>query len=309
MAVKKAVLKFSFVDCTTGIAICSVAISLAISVFALIDIPITITYRTVVMYFLIGIHFPRIGSAIRKIDSRDLLRNLRLVFRFGQAILQTIRSIQLHVEILFSTISVLEDRLYAIGSHSDSAGQYDFLQIDQHSFFAQIPSIHQLVQAILGMNIILGHQRQKIAAFVNALCYGNIPLLSGINSLIKPDPVPILLHFGDDRVHHLLVLVRVADKNIRLISCVSVEVAHLSAVLPLFVCESCTWVRVSTQILSICLYYTIKVPSCQGNPTKTAVDPSGTRPGCRGTVFSVSVFFSHIFAFSRGILKKFSFPP
>ena len=91
-------------------------------------------------------------------------------------------------------------------------------EINKELLFAKISRELQLVLAVIRCKIIARNKSNKIAAPAQVLGNRLIPFGAGVNALVKPNAIAVLLHTSQNRHHKIPIAVRVADKNRRLIS-------------------------------------------------------------------------------------------
>ena len=99
------------------------------------------------------------------------------------------------------------DCLQAHQPHGHTCRQPGVFQINQQTFFAQIPGVADLIPAVLGADIIRAQEGNEIAAFVNMPGDVLIPFRSRINSFVVPDTKTLFLQFADHLEHLLHILV------------------------------------------------------------------------------------------------------
>ena len=143
-------------------------------------------------------------------DVRQLRRLARELVRVEQ-----LGPEELVVEIFLARVGVLHEREEVADLHLHAGGELRRLEIDVDDRFFLRQGIVHLLAAVVRAQIRRGQKRQHELRALEMRRDALRPLAAGLDALIVPDAKTARLQGADDLEHGRVVLVRVADEEIR----------------------------------------------------------------------------------------------
>lgn len=122
---------------------------------------------------------------------------------------------ELVVEIFLARVGVLHEREEVADLHLHAGGELRLLEVDVDDGFFLRQGIVHLLAAVVRAQIRRGQERQHELRALEMRRDALRPLAAGLDALIVPDAKAARLQGADDLEHGRVVLVRVADEEIR----------------------------------------------------------------------------------------------
>ena len=130
---------------------------------------------------------------------------------------------ELVVEIFLARVSILHEREEVADLHLHARRQLRLLEIDIDDRLFLRQGIVHLLAAVVGLQIRRGQKRQHELRALEVRRDALRPLAAGLDALVIPDAKAARLQRADDLEHGRIVLVRVADEDVRLCALVGAQ--------------------------------------------------------------------------------------
>ena len=130
---------------------------------------------------------------------------------------------ELVVEIFLARVGVLHEREEVADLHLHAGGELRLFEVDVDDGFFLRQGIVHLLAAVVRAQIRRGQERQHELRALEMRRDALRPLAAGLDALIVPDAKAARLQRADDLEHGRVVLVRVADEDVRLCALVGAQ--------------------------------------------------------------------------------------
>ena len=130
---------------------------------------------------------------------------------------------ELVVEIFLARVSILHEREEVADLHLHARRQLRLLEVDVDDRLFLRQGIVHLLAAVIGLQIRRGQKRQHELRALEVRRNALRPLAAGLDALVIPDAKAARLQRADDLEHGRVVLVRIADEDVRLCALVGAQ--------------------------------------------------------------------------------------
>ena len=130
---------------------------------------------------------------------------------------------ELVVEIFLARVGILHERKEVADLHLHARGELRLLEVDVDDRLFLRQGIVHLLAAVIGLQIRRGQKRQHELRALEVRRNALRPLAAGLDALVIPDAKAARLQRADDLEHGRIVLVRVADEDVRLCALVGAQ--------------------------------------------------------------------------------------
>lgn len=159
---------------------------------------------------------------LRLFRGRGRVRQLRrLAGEFAR--IEQLGREELVVEIFLARIGILHEREEVADLHLHAGRELRRLEVDVDDGLALGQGIVHLLAAVIGLQIRRRQKRQHELRALEVRRNALRPLAAGLDALVIPDAKAARLQRADDLEHGCVVLVRVADEDVRLCALVGAQ--------------------------------------------------------------------------------------
>ena len=130
---------------------------------------------------------------------------------------------ELVVEIFLARVGIFHEREEVSDLHLHARGELRLLEVDVDDRLFLRQGIVHLLAAVVGLQICRGQKRQHELRALEVRRNALRPLAAGLDALVIPDAKAARLQRADDPEHGRVVLVRVADEDVRLCALVGAQ--------------------------------------------------------------------------------------